>query len=809
VVLTTALLLTAPGEAVAERARVAETCEQLLTRLAPTPGDTATTTATTTSTAKPTGTAGAAYQTACRLKQVGVEGEPLRAVVAKAAEADPTTRPPSDLLAHEERGLVALGDKVAAGAAAVGRIAGVAVGLIIGLWALGLFLARGVFGRSRTLRNIVGANPLVIVEPLDDSEQEQLPSLFQSVLDNLGNDVGGRNIQFVSPQGGEATEVSLADAPSEVKYLSWLLGLLRPLAPKDRITVRLAPQPVGRQGLGMSATLIGPRGSAIKAITLWEAEIELGDIASASPPLSEKERYQLLAGPVATWVYFALADLQQKDVHLFGARRWRSYGLFYVGSRLYKTHRTLAQRLLRAAIDDDPGNIAAHLNVLFAEFDYRRTTKGMEYFVKLKAEVEALPASTLAPRLSMAEPAWREAGAQQRVQPYWYEATWYRTMYGLAAVCVHVASASRNENGAGALSDDCEKVRAKGEKLARDLVGACWVALTDLEGTDGTRPKALRFRTVRQRAQFRQKLELAALLNQMLPSAVLLLVNLRLLTGPPARELEVGGDSRIIGAKAAKHWRRRDVVLASLSPLRAPKAIPELRTLLQAIDPVEFLPARARYNVACVHSEVAQYQNRKWVSAHRSRVKAMEELEKGLTPASAQWARADPALHEVRTHPETRPTFARLLAAALPVETEWHILRDLPFLEVIDAARLWLVGIESGADLIEKVGTTGAPADMTERVEEDRTAWLDQSTLREWAGRARLRRHFDTLLDDLTAVDRVETLLHRLGIASPEELADQAPWLLSRKLRETAPPDWDLGHLIGPWATTVWCRAPV
>lgn len=738
----------------------------------------------------------------------------------KAAELDPSVPPPPDLLREEkQRGLVGLGERVTERAIALGKAAAAVIGVLAGIWALAMFLARGVLWRSRTLRNLFRRSPMVTVEPFkEEDEQKQLPSLLQAVLDNLGNDVGGQNIQFVSPQGGESKDVSLADAPSEVKYLSWVVGVLRPLAPKDRITVRLSPQPEGRQGLGIGATLVSTRGSTVGALTLWEAEIGLDDLSSDGPPLSHQERYRLLAGPIASWVYFTLADLQQTDVHVFGARRWRSYGLFYLGSRLYKTHRQRAQYLLRGAIDDDPGNIAAHLNVLFAEFDYRRTEAGLRYFEKLKEEVEALPHSTLAPRRRRG-PARFMQGRRLEPQPYWFDAIWYRTVYGLAAVCAHIVCAASRESEPGrGLTKKHRAIRADGERCAMTLIGACWVALKHLDGIEGRRRLPSRRRSARKRTRFRQELELAALLNQMLPSAVFLLANLRLLDpSVVVNVLSVGKKGRTVGPEAAARWNKRHEVFDRLSPFKARPACPNVQDLVRAVDPVDFLPARARYNAACVHSEVARYQRPPFNPDRRTnRGKAMEELEKGLTPASAQWAREDPALCEVRAHPETRPAFARLLAEALPARGEWRIVQQLTFLTVDDAARLWLVGIEDVDDLLTKAQEEQITTFRRENQKEEHDSrcgpkgrakekWIDRDDLDAWVGRAQLRRHLGPLVDG-ESLDRVENALSRLGIGTVEKLKDQQPGVLSRRLQAVADPEWKLGHRLAPEAVAMWCR---
>lgn len=753
----------------------------------------------------------AAYRTACLLKKAGLDGDGLRAVAEKAAEIDPTFSPPSDLLAAARTSwLVARSRSISDSALALATIAGVVAALVIGLLFAGTMVFRATLGRSRTLRNLMRFRPSVIVEPTvagATKELKTLPSLLQSVLGNLGTDIGGQSIQFVSPSSDDVSEVVLsASAPPQLEYLTWVMALLRPLAPKDRVTLRLTVQPEGRQGLGLTATLVGGhKGRTINATTLWEAEMGLGGIATDEPLLGERERYQLLVAPLAAWAYFTLADLTQRDEQLVGTRNWRSYGLFTLGCRLYKTHRQRGQRLLRDAIDADPSNLGAQLNILLLEFDSRRTAAGKEQLERLLFEVEELPNKKLC--------SWTVANDRR---DYWYDPTWYRTMYSLTAVYTHMVSAEANSRDRRPTADQTKRLREKGAAVALELIGACRTALGDLLGPDGQPEPARKIRGRKRRLRYRRRQELALFLGQMLPSSVLLLVNLRLLdrSKPVVAALSPGSEDRAAGPPdhRRREWNRRSRVLGAIDP-RSVHALgcPTNAELLGAIDPVEFLPARARYNVACVHSEVAQYLDPTQPDyddqAKMSREVALQELEKGLDHDSAQWAREDPALWEVRRNHATRPRFAELVAEILCTPIEWSILAELPFIGVAGASRLWIGGTIKTAESLRKLGEPSRRAEreaLLDNPSDD--AWLVTDELTSWIRRAGLRAHLRPRLDDADLVDRIERLLHGLGIATSAELSSVPPWPLARKLVDLAPADFQHAGMLTPAAVEVWAR---
>ncbi|MDQ4144920.1 MAG: hypothetical protein M3198_14505 [Actinomycetota bacterium] len=361
------LLLLPAQVASAATADEARTCAELLATSTPTTGANNTATPGTTTTI-PRHAADKAYQTACLLRQAGLRGSELRTVVQKAAELDPSAPAPTDLLTPEENRVVRGSESVEKVVTAVAKAAGVFVGGVVVLLFLLTVALRTTVGRARALRNLLHVWPPVRVDPEvggpsgPRKDLAHLPALFQSLLENLGAGMGGQNIQFVTPPAADANTVKVAGtpAPAQFQVVDWLLQLLRPLAPKDRIEIKLTAQPVGRQGLGITVALLGSgKGLTLNTMTLWESEIGLGGIGEEEPKLSETERYQLLVGPLSSWVYSTLADLQQRNVHIFGARDWRSSGFFILGSRLRSTHRSRAERLLRLAIDADPSNCGA------------------------------------------------------------------------------------------------------------------------------------------------------------------------------------------------------------------------------------------------------------------------------------------------------------------------------------------------------------------------------------------------------------------------------------------------------------------
>ncbi len=751
----------------------------------------------------PAAEAAAAYRTACLLKKGGLDADGLRPVAEKAAAIDPTFPPPTDLLATTSPWLVSTSHRLADTALAVATVAGLAVGLLI----VAAMAFRATLGRFRRVRNLLHLQPSVTVDPTASGGSEELknlPSLLQSVLGNLGTDVGGQNIQFVNPSSDDVSEIAIpASAPPQLEYLTWVVALLRPLAPKDRVTVRLTVQPEGRQGLGMTASLVGgPKGRTINSTTLWESDVGLEGIGDDTPLLGVRERYQLLAAPLAAWVYFTLADLTQVDREILGTRNWHSYGLFSLGCRLYKTHRQRGQRLLRAAIDADPGNIGAHLNILLLEFDGRRTEAGKQQLELLRTEVESLPGNKFCPR---------------KVRPdspgFWYDPTWYRTMYSLTAVCSHMVSQVSNDPGHAPSPATTDRLHRQGQEAAMDLVGACWIALNDLL-PGGYPEKPRRGWGKKQRLQYRQRQELALFLGQMLPSSVLLLVNLRLLdrsvpvVGPvsPGSRVRVGGPPET----RRKEWQRRADVFCRLDPQDASgRTCPDIASLLSAIDPLEFLPARARYNVACVHSEVAQYQDPSRPGADEraaeSRALALEELEKGLDHDSAQWAREDPALWDVRTNHATRPSFADLVAEILCTPIEWSILAELPFIGVAGASRLWIgAGVKDAGSLARLGKDDAARRELLDNP--SGAPWLDDAELTAWIERAGLRAHLGPRLGDAGLVDAVENLLHVLGITTAADLSSEEPWALSRKLVELGAADLGARPILPPAAVEVWAR---
>ncbi|MGI9023203.1 MAG: hypothetical protein ACR2HV_08240, partial [Acidimicrobiales bacterium] len=618
-----------------------------------------------------------------------------------------------------------------------------------------------------------------------------------------------KNSRCASPLSDDGSGVALpASSPPRLEYLAGFMALLRPLAPKDRVTVRMTVQPEGRQGLGLTATLVGgQKGRTINATTLWESDIGLGGIADDQPVLEKRERYQLLVAPLGAWVYFTLADLTQRDEQLLGTRNWRSYGLFSLGCRLYQTHRQRGERLLREAIDADPANLGAHLNILLLEFDNRQTSAGKTQLERLRTEVEALPGRMLCRRL-----------VRDERERFWYDPTWYRTMYSLAAVCSHMVSKAANvvsEGGTVSAPADVEALRVEGQGLAMQLVGTCWTTLGDVTGPHGQPEAPRRLRGKKLRARFRQRQELALFLGQMLPSSVLLLVNLQLLdrSVPLDRTVTPGSSDRVAGPPESRRqeWDERARVLGGLSPFGGSGATtcPPRAELLAAIDPVDFLPARARYNAACVHSEVAQYQDRTDPAAAdrhaaTSRTMALSELQAGLDHDSAQWARDDPALWEVRINPAGRPRFAALVAEILCTPIEWSILAELPFIGVPGASRLWIGANIRNAQSLRDLNDAGREA-LLQNCSTD--PWLDAGELATWIRRAHLRAHLASRVDDAGLVDSIESTLHRLAVTSAEDLSAHPPWVLSRKLVDVAPADLKAHPMLTPSAVEVWARA--
>ena len=754
-----------------------------------------------------------AYHTACLLQRAGLRGSDLLAIVQKAVQIDPTSPPPNDLLQNEDNAVVRTGDSIEEVVTAIAKIVGVVVAGLVTLLFLITVALRATVGRARAVRNLFHVWPAAVVDPEvggspgPRKDLAHIPAVVQSLLENLGAGLGGQHIQFVTPPGADNRDIKLATAPipGQFQIVEWLLQLMRPLAPRDRIAIKLTAQPVGRQGVGMTVALLGEgKGLTVRTITLWEAEIGLDDIAEEQPILSETERYQLLTGPISAWIYFTLADLQQRHVHIFGTRDWRSYGMFVLGSRLRTTHRTRAQRLLRLAIDADPNNTGARLNLLFLEFDNRRSREGLEHFEKLRREVEALPDNKLQP--------W----ATGPRATYWYDPNWYRTMYSLAAVYVHIISGAANlQRNNFKPPRVMEDLRSRGESVAMDLIGACWRALNDLSNYYGRPPMPHALRTQRQRTRFRQRVELTSFLHSMLPSAILVLVNLRLLKADsPYRGILQPAGCRAATLDDRKHlaeWRRRGNILDQLDPrLGNGRDCPSIDALLALIDPVEFLPARARYNVACVHSEAAQYQDAASDNARDSMKASIRELAKSMGVESAEWAREDPALWMVRTHATTKAEFAEILAMALPNRRDWKILEALPFLQVADAARLWVSSVKD-ADSLRALREGERSPTMGLHYEESRTSeanseaagWLDRGELDMWVRRAKLLQHLTVRLGRRDIAQGIESLLGRLGITSIEELYKCNAWSLSLKLHTMAPVDLDRSAL-RPWSVEMW-----
>jgi hypothetical protein len=196
--------------------------------------------------------------------------------------------------------------------------------------------------------------------------------LTQSLPSALNDHLGRLNEQGCTPQLMAQSAVdadfdlpdTVVSAAPQANLVASLLAAIDKLVPRNVIDVKGTIRPVDPlRGAGLTISLNGRDGRSTAQETIWESDYLL----TPKGDKLEKDlafRYARLLAPAVVWLaYRRELDFKASAAPL-GTTSWRSYALFAAGEIAQRENRRDdARRAFERALDHDPANLGARLNL--------------------------------------------------------------------------------------------------------------------------------------------------------------------------------------------------------------------------------------------------------------------------------------------------------------------------------------------------------------------------------------------------------------------------------------------------------------
>jgi hypothetical protein len=330
-------------------------------------------------------------------------------------------RPSSSRRGFWESGLHAVGPW----ARTVVEIIALAVALVL-LVLLTFAAARSIAkrrSRSLDVAPFTGPGADAIATSLASALREHL-----KCLDEDRTSTGPRLAEAADAQFTLPDSVTTAFPPAGL--IAGLLSMLDRLAPRDLNKLTSTLRPIDDfKGAGVTLLLCTRRGDELGQVTIWERDFHLDELVKdAADDDGVAGRYQRLIGPAAIWLAYQDAMCFKAEEPPAGTHDWRSYAHFAVGEVAHRHgKRRLACRLYREALDIDPGNLAARLNLAWlivlpsaGEAAPERERRGREFDAHIDAVLEAVGTD----------------------DPLWFRATYLRAVHQLHSGAFDAAKAT-------------------------------------------------------------------------------------------------------------------------------------------------------------------------------------------------------------------------------------------------------------------------------------------------------------------------------------------------------------------------------
>ena len=266
-------------------------------------------------------------------------------------------RPASSRRGFWESGLHAVGPW----ARTIAEIAALGLAIVLAVM-LALAAARSGAKRFRSSLDVApftGPGADEIATSLASALREHLRALDESRASTGPRLAEAADAEFQLPGS-----VTTAFPPAGL--IEGLIATIDRLAPREvnKLTSTLRPVDEFR-GAGVTLLLCTRRGKELGQVTIWERDFHLDELVEdADDEDGVAGRYQRLIGPAAIWLAYQDAMCFDAEHPPAGTCDWRSYAHFAVGEVAHRHgKRRLACRLYREALDLDPRNLAARLNL--------------------------------------------------------------------------------------------------------------------------------------------------------------------------------------------------------------------------------------------------------------------------------------------------------------------------------------------------------------------------------------------------------------------------------------------------------------
>jgi hypothetical protein len=273
---------------------------------------------------------------------------------ADALPAD--LRSSTDRLDFWEAALATWGPRVRTGT----EIVAAAIAAIVGVLLL-ISLGRWTYARTQPS---LGVAPFT--GPGADTLAASLASALREHLKRLDEDrtsTGPRLAETADASFSLPDSITTAFPPAGI--VTALLGLLDRLAPRSLLKLTSTLRPVDPlKGAGVTLLLCMRRGEEQGQVTIWEHDFHLDELREQDAGDDLAARYQRLMLPAAIWLAYQPGMRVRETGWPAGTDDWRSYARFAVGEVAHRHGRIdVARRLYREALDLDPRNRAARLNL--------------------------------------------------------------------------------------------------------------------------------------------------------------------------------------------------------------------------------------------------------------------------------------------------------------------------------------------------------------------------------------------------------------------------------------------------------------